>query len=108
MLIVLFCAAPVDAQGLMRGEYDTASSAQAAEVAEAVNFLNDDQFRADLNVNALSVIGEDELEYEARKLIQENQRLKAEVEKQQDLHNKIVQLETIIKDMEEGWENIKH
>lgn len=83
------------------------SSAQSAEVAETINYLNNDQFQADLNVNALSVIQDDELQYEVRNLIRENQKLKAKVEEQQELKNKIAQLERTIQDMEEGWEIIK-
>lgn len=138
MVIVLLCGNIANAQGLMRGEanisseantpgqdtemngsvegwespmessFQSASSAQAAETAESINYLNDDQFGSDLSVHALGHINENEMVFEMRQLIKQNQKLKAELEEKEELRNQIAELENRIKDIQNGWEVIEY
>ena len=84
-----------------------ASSAQSAVAAETINYLNDDQFGNGFNLNAVSEVQGDQLKYEMRQLIKENQKLKAELEEKNALQAEIARLENRIKDLQNGWEIIE-
>ena len=89
------------------GTAQPASSAQSAAAAETINYLNDDQFGSGLNLASADYIQGDQLKYEFRQLIKENQKLKAELEEKNALQEEIARLQNTITDLQNGWEIIE-
>ncbi len=86
----------------MDASLQSASSGQSAEAAESINYLNDDQFGSDMSIHAVGHINENEMVFEMRQLIKQNQKLKAELEEKEELKKKIAELENRIKNIQDG------